>query len=90
MLSLVRNMGGPFLTFVTMRGEWGEFNPWQVPMGTGAADAFRLMGVHVLRADEPEAVGPATAAGIRMAYEGGSAVAVLLGQKLIGAKVFVK
>src|ERR1700755_1013949 len=24
----------PFLTLVTMRGEWGEFNPWQVPMGS--------------------------------------------------------
>lgn len=90
MFSLVRNMGGPFLTFVTMRGEWGEFNPWQVPMGTGTPDAFRLMGIHVLRADEPRQVGPAAAAGIRMAYEGGNAVAVLLGQQLVGAKVFVK
>lgn len=90
MLSLVRNMGGPFLAFVTMRGEWGEFNPWQVPMGTATADAFRLMGVHVMRADEARQVGPTAAAAIRMAYEGGNAVAVLLGQQLIGAKVFVK
>jgi sulfopyruvate decarboxylase alpha subunit len=90
MLSLARNMGGPFLTFVTMRGEWGEFNPWQVPMGTATPDAFRLMGVHVLRASEPAEVGPTAAAGIRMAYEGGNAVAVLLSQKLVGAKVFVK
>lgn len=90
MLSLVRNMGGPFLTFVTMRGEYGEFNPWQVPMGTGTPDAFRLMGVHVMRADVPDAVGPTAAAAARMAYEGGNAVAVLLGQQLIGAKVFVK
>ena len=25
----------PFLTLVSMRGEWGEFIPWQVPMGLG-------------------------------------------------------
>ncbi|MGL4290019.1 MAG: phosphonopyruvate decarboxylase [Phreatobacter sp.] len=90
MFSLIRNMGGPFLTFVTMRGEWGEFNPWQVPMGTATPEAFRLMGIHVLRASEPREVGPTAAAAIRMAYEGGSAVAVLLSQQLIGAKVFVK
>ena len=25
---------------VTMRGEWGEFNPWQIPMGQGTAKAL--------------------------------------------------
>lgn len=90
MLSLVRNMGCPFLTFVTMRGEWGEFNPWQVPMGTTVADAFRLMGVHVLRAETATEVKPAAEAALRMALEGGNAVALLLAQKLIGAKVFSK
>jgi len=90
MMSLARNMGGPFLTLVTMRGEWGEFNPWQVPMGTATEDAFKLMGVHVVRADRPEDVGPTVAAAARMAFEGESQVAVLLGQRLIGAKVFVK
>ena len=34
MLSLPVNCRMPFLTLVTMRGEWAEFNPWQVPMGT--------------------------------------------------------
>src|SRR5579864_7977155 len=34
MLSLPVNCRMPFLTLVTMRGEWGEFNPWQVPMGS--------------------------------------------------------
>src|SRR4051812_46530649 len=33
MLSLVRNCRFPFFTIITMRGEWGEFNSWQVPMG---------------------------------------------------------
>ncbi len=29
----------PFLTIVSMRGEWGEFIPWQVPMGRGTPKA---------------------------------------------------
>src|SRR5437588_373380 len=33
MFSLVRTCRFPFATFITMRGEWGEFNSWQVPMG---------------------------------------------------------
>lgn len=90
MLSLIKVCKFPLLMLVTMRGEWGEFNPWQVPMGTATPEAFRLMGIHVLRASEPREVGPTAAAAIRMAYEGGSAVAVLLSQQLIGAKVFVK
>src|SRR5258706_16401732 len=32
MLSLISACRFPFLTFITMRGEWAEFNPWQVPM----------------------------------------------------------
>ena len=37
MLSLTQIFRFPFLTLVTMRGEWGEFNPWQVPMGSSTA-----------------------------------------------------
>ncbi|MBM3585986.1 MAG: phosphonopyruvate decarboxylase, partial [Alphaproteobacteria bacterium] len=32
-LGLVASCRFPFLAIVTMCGEWGEFNPWQVPMG---------------------------------------------------------
>jgi sulfopyruvate decarboxylase alpha subunit len=87
-LSLVRTCGVPLLTLVTMRGEFGEFNGWQVPMGSATPDAFRLMGVQVLRAGRAEDVGEAVEAAARMVYLGGAAVAVLLGQRLIGAKVF--
>jgi hypothetical protein len=41
MLSLPVNCRMPFLTLVTMRGEWGEFNPWQVPMGTATPACAR-------------------------------------------------
>ncbi len=90
MLSLVKACRFPFLTLVTMRGEWGEFNPWQVPMGTATQAAFELMDVQVLRATHPGEVHATVEAAARMAYLGGTASAVLLSQQLIGAKVFVK
>ncbi|MEO3470625.1 thiamine pyrophosphate-binding protein [Roseomonas sp. CAU 1739] len=88
MLSLVKTCRFPLLVLVTMRGEWGEFNPWQVPMGSTTEAAFRLMDVETRRADRPEDVADTVNAAARMVFEGGSAVAVLLGQRLIGAKVF--
>jgi len=90
MLSLIKTCRFPLLCLVTMRGEYGEFNPWQVPMGAQTAAAFQLMDVTVLRADRPDEVGDVVNAAATMAYGGGSAVAVLLAQRLIGAKVFTK
>ena len=90
MLSLVKTCRFPFLTLVTMRGEWSEFNPWQVPMGSATQAAFELMDVHVLRATEPAEVSTTVEAAARMAYLGGTPTAVLLSQRLVGAKVFVK
>jgi sulfopyruvate decarboxylase TPP-binding subunit len=75
---------------VTMRGEWAEFNPWQVPMGQAVPDVLAAMGTLVLRADDAAEVGATVEAAARMAFEGPQAVAVLLGQKLIGAKSFAK
>jgi len=90
MLSMIGLCGFPFLALVTMRGEWGEFNPWQVPMGRATEGAFGLMGVSCLRADAPADVRPTVEAAAAMAYDAGQAVAVLLGQRLIGAKVFTR
>jgi len=90
MLSLPRLCRLPLLMLVTMRGEWGEFNPWQVPMGQATRGALELCGVLCFRADEPAAVETTVAAAARMAFEGPQAVAVLLGQRLIGAKSFAK
>src|ERR671934_1440628 len=56
MLSLTQIFRFPFLTLVTMRGEWGEFNPWQVPMGSTTQGVFELAGVQVLRASRAQEV----------------------------------
>src|ERR1700726_3816373 len=54
MLSLTQILRFPFLTLVTMRGEWGEFNPWQVPMGSSTQGGFELCGVRGMRASHPD------------------------------------
>jgi sulfopyruvate decarboxylase alpha subunit len=88
MLSLPVNCRMPFLTLVTMRGEWGEFNPWQVPMGTATPTVFTAVGVHVRRADRPEDAGETVGAAAALAFASCVPVAVLFSQRLIGTKVF--
>jgi sulfopyruvate decarboxylase alpha subunit len=90
MLSLTQIFRFPFLTLVTMRGEWGEFNPWQVPMGSSTAAVFELSGIKVLRASHPEEVREVVEAAAGQAYNACTPTAVLLSQRLIGAKVFTK
>jgi sulfopyruvate decarboxylase alpha subunit len=80
----------PLLMVVTMRGDWGEFNQWQNPMGQATEAALRLMGVLTWRADRPEDVAPLLRGAAVMAFDGDHACAVLLGQRLIGQKEWVK
>src|SRR4051794_39295050 len=90
MLSLPVNCRMPFLTLVTMRGEWAEFNPWQVPMGSATPTVLAAAGVQVRRADSPADVAEIVAASAALAFDSAVAVAVLLSQRLVGAKVFEK
>jgi sulfopyruvate decarboxylase alpha subunit len=90
MLSLTQVFRFPFLTLVTMRGEWGEFNPWQVPMGSSTQAALELCGVRVLRASHPAEVREVVEAAAGQAYNACTPTAVLLSQRLIGAKVFTR
>lgn len=90
MLSLSKNCRFPLLILVTMRGEWAEFNPWQVPMGLKTRAALELMDVLVYRVEDEEAAAETVAAAIDIAYNSDLAVAVLLSQRLIGAKRWVK
>jgi sulfopyruvate decarboxylase alpha subunit len=90
MLSLTQIFRFPFLTLVTMRGEWGEFNPWQVPMGSTTQGVFELSGIRVLRATHPSEVGEVMEAAASQAYNALTPTALLLSQRLIGTKVFVK
>jgi sulfopyruvate decarboxylase alpha subunit len=87
-LTLSANCGFPLLMLVTMRGEWGEFNPWQIPMGQATAGALRLAGVRTLRLERGEDASDTVTAAAKLAFEGYAAVAVLIAQRLIGAKSF--
>ena len=88
MLSLIKGGHFPFLTLVSMRGDFGEGNPWQYPMGQAVEPVLQALGVIVLRIERPEEVLPTVGAALTMVFQGGNAVAVLLTQKLLGAKAF--
>jgi sulfopyruvate decarboxylase TPP-binding subunit len=57
-------------------------------MGQAVEPVLKAMGVLCLRAETPEEVVPTVGAALTMAFQGGNAVAVLLTQKLLGAKAF--
>ncbi|HEV2334337.1 MAG TPA: phosphonopyruvate decarboxylase [Stellaceae bacterium] len=88
MLSLIKGGHFPLLTLVSMRGDFGEGNPWQYPMGQAVEPVLRAMGVICVRIEEPQEVVPTVEAACTMVFQGGNAVAVLLTQKLLGAKAF--
>ncbi len=88
MLSLIKGGHFPFLTLVSMRGDFGEGNPWQDPMGQAVEPVLEAMGVIVLRVETPDEVIPTVEAALTMVFQSGNAVAVLLTQKLLGAKAF--
>ena len=87
-LSLVRGGQFPFLMLVSMRGDFGEGNPWQMPMGRAVEPVLEAMGVMCVRIDDASEAADTVRAAATMVYKAGQAVAVLLTQKLIGAKPF--
>lgn len=88
MLSLPVQTRSPLLMIVTMRGEWGEFNPWQVPMGQATEAVLTAIGVQVIRADTGDDVIAAVTQATAMAYDADQQVAVLISQKLLGKKTW--
>jgi sulfopyruvate decarboxylase TPP-binding subunit len=90
MLSLPVLHRAPCAMLVTMRGDFGEFNPAQMPMGGATLAVLEAMGTVVRRADAPEDVIPVADAVLRMAFNTYRCAAALLGQRLLGAKTFGK
>jgi len=88
MLSLVKGGRFPMLMLVSMRGDFGEGNPWQFPMGQAVEPVLEAMGVICMRVDRPDEVAAVVGAALTMVFQSGHAVAVLLTQRLIGAKPF--
>ncbi|HEU0059866.1 MAG TPA: thiamine pyrophosphate-binding protein [Hyphomicrobiaceae bacterium] len=87
-LGLPAAFRAPCLLLVTMRGQWGEFNPWQVPMGQAVRPALEAVGVKCYLVDKPEEVGETFAAAADFAFNSRVSAAVLISQRVIGAKGF--
>jgi sulfopyruvate decarboxylase TPP-binding subunit len=85
-LALAAQARFPLLMIVTMRGEWAELNPWQNPAGAAVEDGLRLMGVRTWHTDDADEVEPLVSGALAMTFAGDMSCAVLLGQRLIGAK----
>jgi sulfopyruvate decarboxylase alpha subunit len=87
--SIITSCQFPLFMIVTMRGQFGESNPWQIPMGQAVAPVLKSLGVHVFDVETDKEAAEAIEAGLKMAFVSNAAVAVLIGQKLIGAKSFI-
>jgi sulfopyruvate decarboxylase alpha subunit len=90
MLSLPSNCRFPLVMLITMRGEWGEFNPWQVPMGSIVEPVLTQAGTRVFRVERPDEAAETVQAATELAFNGDLSVAVLLSQRMIGRKVWTK
>ena len=87
-LGMMHECRFPFLTLITMRGEQGEFNPWQVPMGQATQSVLESMSVAVHRVAEGRDAGATVASAAERAHASQSAQAVLIAQRVIGIKSF--
>ena len=90
MLSMFEECRLPLLMIVTMRGVWGEFNPWQVPMGGSTAKALENAGVIVHSVDHAEEIKETVFASAQLAFNTHRPVAVLIQQRVIGFKNWSK
>jgi len=87
-LGTIKECRVPLPMLITMRGEYGEFNPWQVPMGQATPAVLEAMGVVVQPVREAAGVPAAVDAALRLAYNSYVATAVLISQKVLGIKSF--
>ena len=90
LLSIIQECRFPLLAVITMRGEWGEFNPWQLPMGQSTQKVLEDSGVICHRVEDAAAIGETVFAAAQMAFSANRAIAVLIGQRVIGFKDWSK
>ncbi len=90
LFTLAENCRIPLVLLVTMRGEFAEYIPWQIPMGKRAGAALELMDFDVYRADSADNVGDICSGALDQAFFSKRRTAVLLSQRLIGRKNWAK
>src|SRR5471030_1764220 len=82
MLSLARSCRFPLLMLITMRGEWEEFNPWQVPMGSIVEPVLKLCEAEIYRARKVDEVEGMAERAAQTLFGGERIAAVILSQEL--------
>ncbi len=87
-LTLAKGGRFPILMMISMRGDFGEQNPWQYPMGEATDDLLKAMNILVFKVDRPDELEAATTAAVNASGKGGRAAAIVLSQKFLGAKGF--
>ena len=90
MFSLLTTCTMPAVMVVTMRGVWGEFNPWQIPMGKATRGCFELFGFTIYSITDASHAGDTMRAALQHAFGGGERVVVIVEQSMLGAKTFKK
>lgn len=88
MFSLTRVCQLPLLMLVTMRGEQGEFNPWQIPMGQSAGKLLTTAGVQTFPVFDNSQLADTVDEAARQVFENSVAAAVLISQSILGTKTF--
>jgi sulfopyruvate decarboxylase alpha subunit len=88
MLSLSLSCNFPLLMLVTMRGDHGEFNPAQMPMGNSTQAVLEAVGVICKRANTAAEICEMVSGAMRLAFNTYRPLAVLISQKVLGAKDF--
>ncbi len=87
-LSFCKGGNFPCLMMVSMRGDYGEQNPWQYPMGQAAVPILEAMGVLVFMVERRDELEGAATAAINAAFHNNQGAALVLSQKFLGAKAF--
>jgi sulfopyruvate decarboxylase TPP-binding subunit len=88
MLGMIIECRFPLLMLITMRGQWGEFNPWQLPMAQATLPALNAIGAVVQAVEDADRVEEHVSAAARLAFNTCRPVAVLISQRIVGAKQF--
>ena len=87
-LSLAKGARFPLLMMISIRGDYGEQNPWQYPMANAVEPLLETMGVLSFKVAVKDDLEKATTAALHATGKGAQAAAIILSQKFLGAKGF--
>jgi sulfopyruvate decarboxylase TPP-binding subunit len=87
MFSLLTACTFPAVMVVTTRGVWGEFNPWQVPMGKATRGCFALFGFSIYSLTDASHGSDTMRAALQHAFGGNERVVLLVEQSMARRKI---